>query len=742
MPNPLDNLKTKTALMKRGLSTCLTALLFNFLHAQINISSTNSAYTQNFNTLVVRNSSAVLPTGWVLLETGTNANTTYTANAGATTTGNTYSYGTGTTTERALGALGSSTLSSQWGASFRNNTGQVITSLQISFTGEQWRTGAINRTDKLDMQFSTNATSLSNGTWTDVNELDFSSVTITSVGAKNGDLAANRRLLTHTVNGLNIPANALFFIKWKEFDATGAEDGLAIDDFSLKAGATPIIDVTAPIILSNTPANNSVGNPLSGNLTIAFNETVSKGTGDILIKKTADNSIAATLPVSSATVTITNTQVTIPYAGLTASTSYWVEISAGAFKDLSANNFNGQLNASTWTFTTASTTPVGNSIKVVNWNIEWFGGALGPTDDNVQQSNVLKAMQYMNADIYALGEIVSVPRLQSIVSQLPGYAFTVADFCSASTNATGCANDQKLAFVYKTASINKLNARGMLRVNASLNASYNWSNGRFPYLLDAQVNGTNGWYPVQFIAIHAKANTADFITSYNRRKAGAAELRDSLVIRNPTGNWAVLGDFNDDLDRTITTQMAPDTASSYISFLQEPSFRNITLPLSRAGLRSTVSYPDIIDHVTISDEMNRYYVANSARILRTEMETLIPGYGTTTSDHYPVMTEYIFDGLVAVNSKLPSNGVQKPEPFQTRVFVSGQYINVYADGLGIQDAQFSLINISGSRLSRQTVQPVQGRANVVFPTHRLSKGVYLIQVMEAGRQVTRKVMIR
>ncbi len=727
--------------MKRGLSVCIMALLYQLASAQINISSTTTTYTQNFNTLAVRGNSSTMPAGWLLLETGTNANTAYTANAGATTTGNTYSYGTGTTADRALGMLGSSTLSAQIGATFRNTTGQTITSLTVSFTGEQWRTGAVNRLDKLDMQYSLNATSLANGTWTDINELDFNSIINNAVAARDGNQAANRRIITHTISGLNISANGVFYIKWKEFDATGAEDGLAIDDVSIRASAVPIQDLTPPVITTLAPANNSINQSSSGNLSLTFSEQVAKGTGIVLIKKTSDNTTVQSIDVTNPTITVSGSTITIPYTSLIGGTSYWVEIPTGTFRDLAGNNFTGLTNAVNWTFSTAQAS-IGNTIKVVNWNIEWFGGSLGPTDDNLQQANVLKAMQFMNADIYALGEIVNVPRLQTIVSQLPGYSFTVADFCSASTNATGCANDQKLAFVYKTSTIRKLNARGMLRVNGSLNASYNWSNGRFPYLMDAEVVSNNGVYPVQFIAIHAKANTADFITSYNRRKAGAMELRDSLVIRNPAGNWVVLGDYNDDLDRTITTQMAPDTTSSYISFLQEPSFRNITLPLSRSGQRSTVSYPDVIDHVTISDEMNRYYVNNSARILRTEMETLIAGYGTSTSDHYPVQTEYIFDGIPVRNSQNKLASSEKNLSLSAKAWVSGQLLHVTADGMKSQLAQMRLISSQGRRISMLQSSPVSGKAQAMFHTQQLSKGIYFIQVIDGKDQLTLKVMIR
>ena len=716
------------------------SLLYQLASAQINISSTTTAYTQNFNTLAVRGNSSTMPAGWLLLETGTNANTTYTANAGATTTGNTYSYGSGTTADRALGMLGSSTLSAQVGATFRNTTGQTITSLTVSFTGEQWRTGAVNRLDKLDMQYSLNATSLANGTWTDVNELDFNSIINNTVAARDGNQAANRRTITHTISGLNISVNSVFHLKWKEFDASGAEDGLAIDDVSIRAGAVPIQDITPPVITTLAPANNSINQSSSGNLTLTLSEPVAKGTGNVLIKNTSNNTTVQSIDVTNPTVTVSGSTITIPYTGLSGGTSYWVEIPNGTFRDLAGNNFTGLTSAVNWTFSTAQAS-IGNTIKVVNWNIEWFGGSLGPTDDNLQQANVLKAMQFMNADIYALGEIVNVPRLQTIVSQLPGYAFSVADFCSASTNATGCANDQKLAFVYKTSTVRKLHARGMLRVNGSLNASYNWSNGRFPYLMDAEVLSNNGVHPVQFIAIHAKANTADFITSYNRRKAGAMELRDSLVIRNPAGNWVVLGDYNDDLDRTITTQLAPDTTSSYISFLLEPSFRNITLPLSRSGQRSTVSYPDVIDHVTISDEMNRYYVNNSARILRNEMETLIAGYGTSTSDHYPVQSEYIFDGIPVRNSQNKLAPSEKNLSLSAKAWVSGQLLHVTADGLKSQLAQMRLINPQGSQLSLKQSAPVSGKAQALFQTEQLSRGIYLVQVIDGNDKLTIKVMI-
>lgn len=208
--------------------------------AQVSITSFAATYAENFNTLATSGSSSTLPTGWALFETGTNANTTYTANDGNGNTGDTYSYGTGTNTERAFGQLRSGSLVPLIGASFTNNTGSTIGGLIISYRGEEWRLGAVARVDTLNFQYSVNATSLSTGTWNEFNALDFVTPNILTTGAKNGNLAANSAFLNGTISGLNITSGSTFWIRWTDFDASGADDGLAVDSFKLKVCPTSI----------------------------------------------------------------------------------------------------------------------------------------------------------------------------------------------------------------------------------------------------------------------------------------------------------------------------------------------------------------------------------------------------------------------------------------------------------------------------------------------------------------------
>lgn len=85
------------------------------------------------------------------------------------------------------------------------------------------------------------ATSLSTGTWTDRDPLDFTApITGPTIGALDGNAAANRTALTSSIGGLSILNGATFWIRWTDFNASGADDGLGVDDFSLTANGAPV----------------------------------------------------------------------------------------------------------------------------------------------------------------------------------------------------------------------------------------------------------------------------------------------------------------------------------------------------------------------------------------------------------------------------------------------------------------------------------------------------------------------
>ncbi len=232
------------------------------VHAAGTVSlASGSVYTEDFNTLASSGTSDVVPNGWDFIESGTNADTTYRAGSGSDNTGDTYSFGINGNSERAFGQLRSSALVTILGANFSNNTGGTIHSLIINYTGEQWRLGATSRTDRMDFQYSTDATSLTTGTWVDVDALDFTApVTSGTVGSLDGNASANRVTMRYTISSLNIPNGSTFWIRWNDLDASGSDDGLAVDDFSLIPNA--LVDTTAAEFSAGTAGDCVVDNTL------------------------------------------------------------------------------------------------------------------------------------------------------------------------------------------------------------------------------------------------------------------------------------------------------------------------------------------------------------------------------------------------------------------------------------------------------------------------------------------------
>ncbi|HQN10390.1 MAG TPA: Calx-beta domain-containing protein, partial [Thermoanaerobaculia bacterium] len=240
----------------------------------VSLTTAGAAHSQNFDTLSNTAGSTTnnlsIP-GWYLTESGGGArdNEQYAVDNGGSNTGDTFSYGAAGATDRALGGLQSGTLVPLFGACFTNNTGAAITSLDIGYTGEEWRLGTAARTDQLDFQYSLDATSLTTGTWTDVNALDFLTPMTTTTGAKDGNAAANRTALSSSIASLSIANGATFWVRWSDLNASGADDGLAVDDFSLTPqGSGPTVPA-----LSINDVTLAEGN--SGTTTFTFTVSLS-----------------------------------------------------------------------------------------------------------------------------------------------------------------------------------------------------------------------------------------------------------------------------------------------------------------------------------------------------------------------------------------------------------------------------------------------------------------------------------
>lgn len=207
------------------------------------LTALGTAYTQNFDTLVSSGTGTEAdntPQGWTFVEAGTNANTSYATTNGGSTTGDTYSYGSLNSTDRGFGSQNSGGNTPKVGALFTNATGETINSLDVAFVAEHWRVGNQGRSDALVFEYSTNATGLSDGTWTAVAALNAPNTNLTSaVGALDGNAAGNRTAVSGAITGLSVAPGSTIVMRWDSFDASNADDAIAIDEFSLTPQGNP-----------------------------------------------------------------------------------------------------------------------------------------------------------------------------------------------------------------------------------------------------------------------------------------------------------------------------------------------------------------------------------------------------------------------------------------------------------------------------------------------------------------------
>ena len=119
-------------------------------------------------------------------------------------------------------------------------------------------------------------------------------------------------------------------------------------------------DSTPPTMISMVPEADATDVSPDANLAITFDEDVQLGTGNITIKLSGDDSLVETIDVTTpGSVVINGPTVTIVRSvTLALDTTYYVNIDAGAFEDLSGAAYAGLSDTTTWAFTTWAGEPL------------------------------------------------------------------------------------------------------------------------------------------------------------------------------------------------------------------------------------------------------------------------------------------------------------------------------------------------------------------------------------------------
>ncbi|MCG8902067.1 T9SS type B sorting domain-containing protein [Tenacibaculum finnmarkense] len=321
------------------------------------------------------------------------------------------------------------------------------------------------------------------------------------------------------------------------------------------------------------------------------------------------------------------------------------------------------------------------TLDIVTWNIEWFGdqtnspAAGNPNSDEIQKEKVKEVLLGLDADVIAVQEIADIILFKKLVDELPAYDFILSNAFSYPNNTAG--TPQKLGFIYKKSVVNFKSSTPLLK---AIHPYYNgndesaiqdfphptkasfFASGRLPFLMTADVTLNNTTEEVSFIVLHARANNnSDAQNRYDMRKYDIEVLKKELDTNFSTKNVVLLGDYNDDVDQTVVR--VNTSTSTYDAFIQDPTNYTITTTaLSKAGFRSYPSFPNLIDHITISNELNDNYLSGSEKV---HYELYNNEYTKTASDHLPVSVRLKFIGNYTVKYTAGNNGTITGDLAQT-----------------------------------------------------------------------------
>lgn len=229
----------------------------------ISLTALDTAGTENFNSMAA---TLNLPPAWKMHAStssptwaGAGSTVTQAANSGGPTSGGTYNWGNTAGTDRAVGAMTSSTFSSPNNllAKVRNNTGGTLTALSINFTVERYRVNTAAAS--VELYYSTDGSA-----WTLIsggNVTNSDLPTGTSAYDFAPGLTVSRSDVTQA--GLSIANGADFYLRWNINTTGSSSQGIGIDDVSITAITPPS---NPPVVTAST---------FAGTVGAAFNQSIS-----------------------------------------------------------------------------------------------------------------------------------------------------------------------------------------------------------------------------------------------------------------------------------------------------------------------------------------------------------------------------------------------------------------------------------------------------------------------------------
>lgn len=361
--------------------------------------------------------------------------------------------------------------------------------------------------------------------------------------------------------------------------------------------------------------------------------------------------------------------------------------------------------------------------STANWNVEWFGSPTGgPADDALQVQNVKTVITRTDADFWGLQELVDVTEFNEL-KQLTGYeGFMANDPLVMSGSTYYSDGEQMVGILYRPGVVSVLDARIIL-------TSSNYDFGTRPPL-QVKLRITRGETSVDVVAIVLHMKALSDTTSYNRRKNAAVALKGYLDALPADTSVIVLGDWNDDVDISITKDSTSGgyLPTPYQNFVDDTAdYAFLTQSLSLANVRSTVSNTEFIDHQLVSNALRASYVSNSTQALRPD--AYISQYKDTTSDHYPIFSRFSFN---VVPPPPPPVRITSPNGGEQLASGTVQTLTWTADGVSSVNLAFSPDNGVTWQVLASSLPAASGQYTWTVPSVPATTTQALVRVSDAA----------
>ncbi|XOB63370.1 beta strand repeat-containing protein [Campylobacterota bacterium DY0563] len=165
----------------------------------------------------------------------------------------------------------------------------------------------------------------------------------------NATISVDKKVITITPSS-NLTESQVYYLAYAD-----VEDNVNNTRLSESITFTAEADTQAPTISSLNPNDGSTDAGTTANLVATFNENITKGAGNIVIRNASDNTAFETIAVTDSKVSISGSTLTInPDGTFDLNAGYYVQIASGAIVDSSGNSFAGISNTTSWNFTTVN----------------------------------------------------------------------------------------------------------------------------------------------------------------------------------------------------------------------------------------------------------------------------------------------------------------------------------------------------------------------------------------------------